>query len=44
MGYGMGSLVFSLIINIGLNQTLRIFGGVAIVAACIAQYTFRMEQ
>jgi len=44
MGYGMGSLIFSLIINIGLNQTLRIFGGVAIAAACIAQYTFRMEK
>jgi predicted MFS family arabinose efflux permease len=44
MGYGMGSLVFSLIINIGLNQTLRIFGGVAIAAACTAQYTFRKEK
>jgi predicted MFS family arabinose efflux permease len=44
MGYGVGSLVFSLIINIGLNQTLRLFGGVAIVAACLAQYTFRMEK
>jgi len=44
MGYGMGSLIFSLIINIGLNQTLRLFGGVAVVAACIAQYTFRLEK
>jgi len=44
MGYGMGSLVFSLMINIGLNQTLRLFGGVAVAAACLAQYTFRLEK
>jgi len=44
MGYGMGSLIFSLIVNIGLNQTFRLFGVVAIVAACVARYIFRKER
>ncbi|WCT10328.1 MFS transporter [Mucilaginibacter jinjuensis] len=41
MGYGLGSLVFSLIVNIGLNQTFRLFGIVAVVVSCIAVKVFR---
>lgn len=44
MGYGLGSLVFSLIVNIGLNQTFRLFGIAAVVVACIAINTFKNEK
>lgn len=44
MGYGLGSLVFSLIVNIGLNQTFRLFGIVAVVVAGIAISNFKEEK
>lgn len=44
MGYGLGSLVFSLIVNIGLNETFRLFGAVAVLAAGIAAYHFKGEK
>lgn len=44
MGYGLGSLIFSLIVNIGLNQTFRLFGIVAILVACIAVRSFKNEK
>ena len=44
MGYGLGSLVFSLIVNIGLNETFKIFGVVAALGALIAVRVFRNER
>lgn len=44
MGYGLGSLVFSLIVNIGLNQTFSLFGAVAVFVACIAVKSFKNEK
>jgi len=44
MGYGLGSLVFSLIVSIGLNQTFIVFGAVANFVACIAIRSFKGER
>jgi predicted MFS family arabinose efflux permease len=44
MGYGLGSLFFSLIVNIGLNQTFMLFGGVAIIVAYVATKSFKEEK
>lgn len=44
MGYGLGSLVFSLIISMGLNQTFRLFGVAAVVAAAVAVSNFKTEK
>ncbi|WP_220472549.1 MFS transporter [Spirosoma foliorum] len=44
MGYGLGSLVFSLIVTIGLNQAFRVFGTVALIAACVAAINFKEEK
>lgn len=44
MGYGFGSLIFSLIVSIGLNQTFRLFGIVAVVVAFIAVSNFKNEK
>lgn len=44
MGYGLGSLIFSLIVSIGLNETFRIFGIVAVVVAALALRCFRNER
>jgi predicted MFS family arabinose efflux permease len=44
MGYGLGSLVFSLIINIGLNETFELFGLAAACAALISVRVFKHEK
>ncbi|WP_316828578.1 MULTISPECIES: MFS transporter [Pedobacter] len=44
MGYGLGSLVFSLIVNIGLNQTFMLFGAVAAFVAYVATKNFKEEK
>lgn len=41
MGYGFGSLLFSLLVSSGLIETLRVFGGMAIVASVVAGRFFR---
>ncbi|ACU64096.1 MFS transporter [Chitinophaga pinensis] len=41
MGYGFGSLLFSLLVSIGLVETLRIFGLIAITASFVANRFFR---
>ncbi|RBQ11488.1 MFS transporter [Pedobacter miscanthi] len=41
MGYGLGSLVFSLIINIGLNESFKLFGFIAIIGAVVSAFTFK---
>lgn len=43
MGYGSGSLIFSLMVNMGLNQTFLLFGAAAIVVAGIATICFKNE-
>lgn len=44
MGYGLGSLVFSLIVTMGVNQTFRVFGAVAVIAAFVAVNSFKAEK
>lgn len=44
MGYGLGSLIFSLIVTMGLNQAFRVFGVLAVVAAIIAVNIFKDEK
>jgi len=44
MGYGLGSLVFSLIINVGLNESFKIFGLVAALGAVLSIMTFKNEK
>ncbi len=44
IGYGLGSLVFSLIINMGLNESFKLFGVMAIVAAAISVIAFKNEK
>ncbi|SJZ38694.1 Predicted arabinose efflux permease, MFS family [Sediminibacterium ginsengisoli] len=44
MGYGFGSLLFSLIVNTGLNETFMLFGGAGVIAAGIAVKTFKGEK
>ena len=43
LGYGLGSLLFSLLIPIGFIQTLWIFGAIAVLEAIIAWYFFKNE-
>ncbi|MDN5283948.1 MAG: major facilitator superfamily 1 [Mucilaginibacter sp.] len=44
MGYGLGSLLFSLIVKSGLNQTFILFGGAALLAAFLSVWVFRNEK
>lgn len=44
MGYGLGSLVFSLLITIGLNETFQLFGLAAACAAMISVPVFKQEK
>jgi len=44
MGYGLGSLVFSLIVKSGLNQTFILFGAAALLAALLSVWAFRNEK
>lgn len=44
MGYGLGSLVFSLIISIGLNESFKIFGVLTAFAALLSVFVFRKEK
>ena len=44
MGYGLGSLVFSLIVNMGLNETFKIFGMAAALAAILSAFVFKREK
>jgi predicted MFS family arabinose efflux permease len=44
MGYGLGSLVFSLIINIGLNESFMLFGVAAACGAILATRVFKHEK
>ncbi|WP_205529548.1 MFS transporter [Taibaiella koreensis] len=44
MGYGLGSLVLSLIVNMGLDQAFRLFGVFALAAAGIAVAVFKAEK
>lgn len=44
MGYGLGSLIFSLTVNIGLNETFRLFGVAALFVAYIAISNFKNEK
>lgn len=43
MGYGCGSLLFSLLASLGLLETLRIFGFIAMASAVAAGKFFRRE-
>lgn len=44
MGYGLGSLIFSLIINIGINESFQVFGLFAVVGAILSVFVFRNEK
>lgn len=44
MGYGVGSLVFSLIINLGINESLKIFGFFALIVAAFSLFSFKSEK
>lgn len=44
MGYGLGSLIFSLIINLGINGSFRVFGVCALVGAVTSAFAFRNER
>lgn len=44
MGYGLGSLVFSLIVNIGLNDSFKLFGLIAVVGAALSVVAFKNEK
>jgi predicted MFS family arabinose efflux permease len=44
MGYGLGSLVFSLIVIIGLNETFAAFGLVALLLALLSKSAFKSEK
>ncbi|SFP00971.1 Predicted arabinose efflux permease, MFS family [Chitinophaga sp. YR627] len=44
MGYGSGSLLFSLLVSTGLVETLRIFGLMAIIASLVARRFFALSQ
>ncbi|MGO3806429.1 MAG: MFS transporter [Sphingobacterium sp.] len=43
-GYGLGSLVLSLIVNIGLDRAFQLFGGGILVAAVCSIFVFRKEK
>lgn len=42
-GYGLGSLLFSLLVSMGFIETLRIFGTMALVASLAARTFFRND-
>lgn len=44
MGYGLGSLVFSLIINLGINESFQVFGFCAVLGAILSFFAFRNER
>jgi Arabinose efflux permease len=44
MGYGLGSLILSLIINLGINQSFLVFGLCAAAVAAISILTFKNEK
>jgi len=44
MGYGLGSLIFSLIINMGINESFRVFGLCAVAGAIFSVFAFRNEK
>lgn len=44
MGYGVGSLIFSLIINIGINESFQVFGLCAVVGAILSVFVFKNEK
>lgn len=44
MGYGIGSLIFSLIVGIGLNLTFCLFGIVAVIVSAFAVRQFKDEK
>jgi len=44
MGYGLGSLVFSLIINLGINESFKVFGFCAVLGAILSFFAFRNER
>lgn len=43
-GYGLGSLLLSLIINIGLESVFQVFGGCLLLAAICSIFVFRKEK
>jgi len=44
MGYGLGSLILSLIINIGINESFQVFGLCAVLEAVISIFAFKNEK
>lgn len=44
MGYGLGSLILSLIIDLGINQSFLVFGLSAAAGAAISVLTFKNEK
>ncbi|WP_367209354.1 MFS transporter [Sphingobacterium sp. R2] len=44
MGYGLGSLGFSLIVNIGLNTSFKLFGLIAGIGAVMSMLAFKNEK
>lgn len=44
MGYGLGSLIFSLIINCGINESFKVFGLCSMAGAMVAIFVFRNEK
>ena len=43
-GYGLGSLLLSLIVNIGLESAFQVFGGCLLLAAICSIFVFRKEK
>lgn len=44
MGYGLGSLILSLIINIGINESFQVSGLCAVLGAVISIFAFKNEK
>jgi len=44
MGYGLGSLAFSLIVNLGLNESFKLFGLIAALGAVLSVFVFKNEK
>ncbi|WP_212005180.1 MFS transporter [Chitinophaga sp. HK235] len=44
LGYGLGSLVLSLIVNIGLEKAFQLYGMCALIASVVAVFVFRKER
>lgn len=42
-GMGLGSLVFSYFLKFGINTAFIVFGTIALIAAILAIYLFRLE-